>query len=220
MERVLIKEKSKELLKGRWLNAIGAVLIFSIISSILGFIAKSIPIIGIIISFFLTSYIGLSFNNYFIKITETDKKVKYMDCFIDLLTFLKTIIATIIVNIISIIFLIISIILFSTFSNNQVINVITFSLCLLVIGLVVYCYLTFFTLFYIFRENKEIRIIYGIKEAMSISKGFKLEYLIFLLSFLGWYILSVITFGIGFLWSVPYFLLAQFLFYKNMLKRK
>ncbi|MCX0365227.1 hypothetical protein LI063_13830 [Clostridium perfringens] len=52
MERVLIKEKSKELLKGRWLNAIGALLIFSIISSILGFIAKSIPIIGIIISFF------------------------------------------------------------------------------------------------------------------------------------------------------------------------
>jgi len=44
-------------------------------------------------------------------------------------------------------------------------------------------------------------------------KGYKLDLFILWLSFIGWFILSVITFGIALIWVVPYIRLATTEFY-------
>ncbi len=46
--------------------------------------------------------------------------------------------------------------------------------------------------------------------------GHKMEYFILCLSFIGWFILSCITLGIGFLWLIPYFYTTSAAFYEEI----
>ncbi|COQ91214.1 integral membrane protein [Streptococcus pneumoniae] len=43
-----------------------------------------------------------------------------------------------------------------------------------------------------------------------------MEYFILCLSFIGWFILSCITLGIGFLWLIPYFYTTSAAFYEEI----
>ena len=64
-------------------------------------------------------------------------------------------------------------------------------------------------MFYIIVENPGI----SVTKAMNISKvmtfGHKSEIFCFAMTFLGWFILSCLTFGIGFFWLVPYMSLSS-----------
>ena len=69
---------------------------------------------------------------------------------------------------------------------------------------------------YILAENPEI----GAREAINRSKammdGHKMEYFVLMLSFIGWYLLSAITFGIASIWAIPYICAAQANFYNSI----
>jgi uncharacterized membrane protein len=45
-----------------------------------------------------------------------------------------------------------------------------------------------------------------------------MDYFLLCLSFLGWFILSILTLGIGFLWSAPYFYATSAAFYEEISK--
>lgn len=59
-----------------------------------------------------------------------------------------------------------------------------------------------------------------IKETMKASremmKGYKWNYFLFSLSFIGWIILTIISLGIGLIWLVPYLVVAQALYYESL----
>lgn len=224
MERAMSKIKAKELLSGRWANAVGAVALFFIVAAFGNAILAILPFIGFILGGLLAYYFKLSFNKYCVKLNETDERVKYNECFLDALTFFKTMGAQILTGIVVFIipFIIIMVGMFQMMSSFDG----TFGMVIVVIGFIVelifaiYYSLTFFTIPFIFIEDDEIGVIDGIKRAMAISKGFKWKYFVFLLSFIGWYLLACITFGIGLLWLSPYFVLSTFLFYKHMTEKK
>ena len=224
MERAMSKIKAKELLSGRWANAVGAVALFFIVAAFGNAVLAILPFIGIILGGLLAYYFKLSFNKYCVMLNETDERVKYNECFLDALTFFKTMGAQILIGIIIFIipFIIIMVGMFQMMSSFDG----TFGMVIITIGTIVefvfaiYYSLTFFTIPFIFIEDDEIGVIDGIKRAMSISKGFKWKYFVFLLSFIGWYILACVTLGIGLLWLAPYFVLSTFLFYKHMTEKK
>ncbi len=62
------------------------------------------------------------------------------------------------------------------------------------------------------------------KEIMKTSEemmdGYKMDYFVFCLSFLGWILLSVVTFGIGLIWALPYITVAQVMYYEELKKAK
>lgn len=62
----------------------------------------------------------------------------------------------------------------------------------------------------------------GIMDTISKSKkmmyGHKWDYFVFILSFLGWIILSVFTFGILLIWVMPYLSVAEMLYYEELKK--
>lgn len=70
--------------------------------------------------------------------------------------------------------------------------------------------------FYILAENPQINA----REALNISKritmGYKGRIFMLGLSFIGWAILACITFGIGFLWLVPYIQISFANLYKEL----
>lgn len=69
---------------------------------------------------------------------------------------------------------------------------------------------------YIIIEHEDLSTLEAISLSMKMMKGNKWKYFIIELSFIGWGILSILTFGIGFLWLSPYISLTQANFYRDL----
>jgi uncharacterized membrane protein len=70
--------------------------------------------------------------------------------------------------------------------------------------------------FYIMEENPSIGIMDAISESKEMMRGNKFRLFCLGLSFIGWVLLCVITFGIGFLWLGPYANAAFAAFYLDI----
>jgi len=70
--------------------------------------------------------------------------------------------------------------------------------------------------FYIMYDNPQIKPLEAIKKSQIMMKGYKGKLFLLELSFLGWAILCILTFGIGFLWLNPYIYLSMANFYENL----
>jgi len=57
---------------------------------------------------------------------------------------------------------------------------------------------------YILKDDKEISAADAMKKSAEMMKGHKMEFFWLMLSFIGWAILSCLTFGFGFLFLQPY----------------
>ncbi len=57
-----------------------------------------------------------------------------------------------------------------------------------------------------------------IKKSKSLMKGHKWNYFVFLLSFIGWYLLTFITFGIAAIYLLPFLSTSQMLYYEEIKK--
>ena len=56
----------------------------------------------------------------------------------------------------------------------------------------------------------------AIKESMRMMDGYKFDYFVFQLSFIGWYILGCITFGLAYIWVMPYIMVAEIIYYDRL----
>lgn len=72
--------------------------------------------------------------------------------------------------------------------------------------------------FYIFMENPEMPVLDILKKSGEMMKGHKNEYFFLQLSFAGWWFLSILTMGLGFLWLIPYLNAANTFFYFDLKK--
>jgi len=72
--------------------------------------------------------------------------------------------------------------------------------------------------FYILRENPEMTAGDAITASQKIMDGHKMDLFLLSLSFIGWAILASITFGIGYLWLIPYIYTAYAAFYETLKK--
>lgn len=57
---------------------------------------------------------------------------------------------------------------------------------------------------YVLAENKNKPALECIEESKSMTNGFKAELFVLDLSFFGWHLLGSITFGIAYIWVIPY----------------
>ena len=72
--------------------------------------------------------------------------------------------------------------------------------------------------FYILRENPEMTAGDAITASQKMMDGHKMDLFPLSLSFIGWAILASITFGIGYLWLIPYIYTAYAAFYETLKK--
>ena len=72
--------------------------------------------------------------------------------------------------------------------------------------------------FYILRENPEMTAGDAITASQKMMDGHKMDLFLLSLSFIGWAILASITFGIGYLWLIPYIYTANAAFYETLKK--
>ena len=76
---------------------------------------------------------------------------------------------------------------------------------------------------YLLADSKETSISKAkniIRESIEMMNGYKLDYFIFELSFIGWYLLGAITFGIAYIYVIPYFTFANTLYYQRLKEKR
>lgn len=69
---------------------------------------------------------------------------------------------------------------------------------------------------YILKDNPDISANKAITLSKEMMKGHKAEYFLLQLSFIGWFILSAFTFGIGLIWLIPYIHTTNAYFYEDI----
>ena len=69
---------------------------------------------------------------------------------------------------------------------------------------------------YILEDNPELGAVDAIHRSRMMMRGHKFDLFWLYLSFIGWFLLSLLTLGIGFLWLVPYMETAQAAFYEEV----
>lgn len=72
--------------------------------------------------------------------------------------------------------------------------------------------------YFILNDYPEYTANQAITESRHMMNGHKMDYFLLCLSFLGWFILSILTVGIGFLWLAPYFYATSAAFYEEISK--
>ena len=69
---------------------------------------------------------------------------------------------------------------------------------------------------FILTDKPELSANEAIELSMKMMDGHKLDLFMLYLSFIGWYFLSILTFGIGMLWVMPYQYTAMVAFYEDV----
>lgn len=69
---------------------------------------------------------------------------------------------------------------------------------------------------YISMDNDELTAEECINESMKLTNGYKMKLFLLDLSFIGWYLLSIVTLGIAILWVVPYHEAARIALYEDI----
>lgn len=70
--------------------------------------------------------------------------------------------------------------------------------------------------YYIAKDNPNLSANECINASIKMMKGHKRDLFLLDLSFIGWYMLSILTLGIGFLWLLPYINTSRAIFYVEL----
>lgn len=92
--------------------------------------------------------------------------------------------------------------------------IVLWSLLLIIPGII--AALRYSMAYYIMIDNPQLSAFEALEKSKRMMVGFKFERLTLWLSFLGWFLLGVITLGIGFFWVSPYYETAKANFYQDL----
>ncbi|MCB2294305.1 DUF975 family protein [Clostridium algoriphilum] len=70
--------------------------------------------------------------------------------------------------------------------------------------------------YYIMMDNPELSAFESLNQSKLMMAGFKFKLFSLWCSYLGWFILGIVTLGIGFLWIIPYYETAKANFYQDL----
>ena len=201
MERVELKNRAKDQLRGNWGIAIGGVLLAAIFIDLdviyniverfgLERVTLSVPVN--LLSIFLGGVISTGLCKLLLNIATKREKPNVENIFSYFDIYLKTLGLNILICI----------------------AVIIGSILFIIPGIIVA--LMFSQAFFILAEDRSKSITECLSESAEMMKGYKWEFFVLELSFIGWWIVSALTLGIGGLWVAPYQKVTEANFYLNL----
>lgn len=201
MNRSQLKCKAKEQLKGRWGLAIITVLVSNLIINAYNMskgvsfaieISENSSFTFNLISLILGGVISVGLSKFLLNFTTNREEAKFTDLFSQFNIFFKTLGLYILIGI----------------------AVILGTLFLIIPGIIVA--LMFSQAFYILAEDPSKGIIQCLQESSNLMYGYKWEFFVLELSFIGWWLLAGLTLGIGSLWVDPYQKVTEANFYLKL----
>lgn len=205
------KRIALEKLKGNWLNAVIVGIIFVLLTNGLNLTIGTNHIVksgfdsfnaenvktnfGSLLNLILGGPMTLGLVTYFLHLFRTDNS-KIEDVFSGFSSFGKT------------------------FVLNLLISIFVFLWLLLLIVPGIIAGIRYSMGFYIMHDNPEMSAVEALNKSKEMMDGEKMRLFILWLSFLGWFILGLISLGIGFIWITPYYNAAVTAFYEDLKIKK
>ena len=183
--------QARQSLQGKWGLVIGAI----IINFLVGMISV-IPIVGWIASIIICPVVYVGLMTFTLSISR-EKEAKIEQLFEPLndgSMFGTAIAATLL----------------------QAVLIMLGIICLIIPG--IYLAFSFKMTMLIIADNPTIGPLDALKKSHSLMNGNKMKYFFMMCRFIGWFILATCTFGVGFLWLVPYVHISDAKFYDDILK--
>ena len=226
-----IKSKARKSLNGKYTNVIIATLIYGLLLAMCYATAAFIkePPMAIFLILIITSLFYMGLLQIMIKIAR-GKKTSFNELFERTDTFFRC-------AAISIVFLAIntvcalleftavnSLVVFITYQTDLNIALSSF---MIVVGIILSAAIAVFWIvlmlclsqsYFILYDNEDMPLGDIFRISMDMMDGHKTDYILLLLSFVGWIFLGIFTFGILYLWLVPYMEVSMVNFYDKIKK--
>lgn len=189
-----LKSNALNSLKGRWTEPIIVTFLYLCIALVISAISNTLSVLALIVNIFIVLPLSFGFYLYFMRFNEERSKIENLFYYFkngsDL--YLKTIGLSLSVGLFTLLW----------------------SLLFIIPGIIMG--ISYSMSYYIMIENPEIEISEAINMSKKMMHGHKLDYFLLNLSFIGWSFLAIFTFGIGYLWLIPYMQLTQIEFYEEV----
>ncbi|MEG0306630.1 MAG: DUF975 family protein [Clostridium sp.] len=243
INRKALKKLSKDQLNGQWTVPVLITLFIMVLQIILQSILKivnfgnvenlGLDILWFVLSTFILLTINVMINSFYLKISK-GSKVKFSDLFINTKTWIKGIgiqlLMTLIMLPLIVIYSILLVITMLKYFNYIMMSgfgitaysppasfylimllfILIFAIALIILEL----YL--FPALIIICEDNNNGLWKSIKYSFKMMRGNVWGLFVLQLSFIGWALLCILTFGIGFLWLIPYTNTTLFNFYNEI----
>jgi uncharacterized membrane protein len=182
-----ITQMARESLRGRWGLAIGACLLYMLATSV----GQFIPVIGWIGAIIISGPLLLGYYSFQLRFMRQDGP-DVSQVFSGFQFFSNALVAQLLVGL----------------------YVFLWSLLLIIPGIIAaYGYaMTFFVL----ADNPTIGATEAMEESKRMMQGNRMKLFLLTCRFIGWFILGMLTLGIGLIWVVPYMVLSLSFFYEDV----
>lgn len=187
MNRASLKAAAKHQIKGN----IGILFLIGLLNSLIVGALSVIPLVGTIAGMLLSAAFALAVINIYMELTR-GRRPEVGDLFSQVRNLLPA------------------------FCTQFLMGLFTFlwSLLLLIPGIIKAC--SYSQAMYILADNPNLSPTEAINRSKEMMQGHKMEYFLLNLSFLGWTFLGVFTFGILYIWLIPYMQATFASYYKRL----
>lgn len=202
MNRVELKERAKASLKGKYGDAIlllvvyylisfGIGFVLGIISGLIGLSENALDLLTNIASIIIAGLFGFGIISYYLKVSRNEE-VTYKELFSKFDLAIPYILISLVTGLFTLLW----------------------SLLFIIPGIIA---AISYTLVYMIKlDHPEMSTMEVIRKSKEMMNGHKMDYFVLVLSFIGWEILGLFTFGILYLWLVPYMNVTLANFYNSL----
>ena len=229
MDNAKLKSLARKRLQGKYSVVVLSLLLFMVFGGCCSFISNEIdaPWTSSILMFIIDSLLVMGFVGIILNISR-GKKVSLDDLFAKTELFGKYIVTTFLLGIVGFIITLLGTLAFKSLIMVSLyhaeinlflaIFLIVFGLFLTIAIIMVGIYLaiTFSQTYFILYDEPKLGILKVIEKSFDMMADYVLEYFVLALSFIGWAILGIFTFGILYFWLVPYMLVTFAIFYDKI----
>ena len=231
-----IRETARKSLEGKWeksaLLTLCFVLFLWLANLVISFIGGTIPILAVLINvawFVIITPIGFGILTIFIKIKrENADSINYFDflkfafsnfgkvwnVFGNMLLKMLPLVLGIILGVFFIVFGVALLVLSFNYSFMVGIGFILYLVCLVLLIPKSFSYAFSYAILY---DNPNMSGMDIVEKSEALMKNNRWKLFCLYFSFIGWNILCAFTFGIGYLWLIPYVMVSFAVFYDNLI---
>ncbi|MBQ3309386.1 DUF975 family protein [Candidatus Saccharibacteria bacterium] len=190
MDRKKLKTLAKKRLKDRVILCFALILLVGVVTGAI----SMFPVVGGLAMLLISGSITISFAYIFYQMVDKNRKPEIEDLLVGFRddNFLRGLVGYL---------------LYAIFTF-------LWSLLLIIPGIIKS--ISYSQMFYIMADDPDIDATDAMKKSMKLMKGHKMDYFILQLSFIPWYLLCGITFGIAYIWVGPYVSATNAAFYKEI----
>lgn len=185
-----LRARARESLRGNWGKAIGGLVLVILLSFVIGLLGV-IPIFGYVLQLLTNGAIALGLYIFYLEIARGENP-SVSTVFSGFNFFFKAFLLYLLMAIFTLLWTLLLIIpgIIAAFRYSQA--------------------------YFILKDHPEISALEAIRRSKELMVGQKWRLFVLNLTFIGWALLAILTFGIGYLWLSPYITVTQAHFYDEI----